>query len=278
MKIYIILFILSVAAAFLVWQNNGIVISRYNYINNKLPDSFNGFKILHISDFHNKNFHGILSNKIKLVSPDIIVITGDLVDRRKTNLKTATEFVNEIVKIAPVYYVSGNHEQLSEHNKELKKELNNLNVINMDNSYRTIYKDGSEIGLSGIADPAIRRYVRTYLYENNASYIRSSLEGLTQNLKTDFNILLSHRPEHFNVYKEFKFDLVFSGHAHGGQIRIPLLGGILAPDQGFFPRYSEGMIKEGSTSIVVSRGLGNSIFPFRIFNRPELVVVTLIHE
>lgn len=81
-----------------------------------------------------------------------------------------------------------------------------------------------------------------------------------------------------NVYKEFNFDLVFSGHAHGGQIRIPLIGGILAPDQGFFPKYSEGIIKEGPTSIVVSRGLGNSIFPFRIFNRPELVVVSLIHE
>lgn len=275
MKIYIIIFILSVISIFLVWQNNGVVLTRHNYLNNKIPNSFNGFKILHISDFHNKNFHGRLANKIKRINPDIIVITGDLIDRRKTNLKLATEFVKEIVSVAPTYYVSGNHEQLSEHYKKLKEELYNSNVINMDNSYTIISKEGSEIGLIGIADPAIKSSEKTYLFENNDSYISSRLEDLTKDLKTDFNILLSHRPEQFNIYKDFNLDLVFSGHAHGGQIRVPLLGGILAPDQGFFPKYAEGMIKEGYTSIVVSRGLGNSAFPFRIFNRPELVTVIL---
>jgi len=278
MKIYIILFILSGLVAFLVWQNNDVVITRHNYINKKLPNGFSGFKILHISDFHNKNFHGRLTNKIKLISPEIIVITGDLIDRRKTNLKIATEFVKEIVKIAPIYYVSGNHEQLSEHYKELKEELNNLHVINMDNSNTKINKEGSEIGMVGIADSAINLNQKTYLFENSGSYIRSTLENLTEDLKTDFNILLSHRPEQFNIYKEFNIDLVFSGHAHGGQIRIPFLGGLLSPNQGFFPKYSEGMHKEGKTTMVVSRGLGNSLFPFRIFNRPELVVVSLNQE
>jgi len=271
---YLILFI-SAVSIFLVWQNNDIVITKHNYTNNKLPNKFNGFKILHISDLHNKNFHGKLTNKVKEINPDIIVITGDLIDRRKTNLDLATEFIEKIVKIAPTYYVSGNHEQLSEHYIELKKELNNLNVINMDSSYTTINKEGSSIGLIGIADPAINGNEKTYIYENNEDYIRYSLNDLTKNLKTDFNILLSHRPEQINVYKEFIMDLVFSGHAHGGQIRIPLLGGVLSPNQGFFPKYSEGMHKEGSTSMVVSRGLGNSLFPFRIFNRPELVVVLL---
>lgn len=145
----------------------------------------------------------------------------------------------------------------------------------MDDFYTTINKEGSEIGLIDIADPAINASEKTYLSENNVRYVRSRLNYLTKNLKTDFNILLSHRPELLNVYKEFKIDLAFSGHAHGGQMRIPLLGGILSPNQGFFPKYSEGIYREGSTSMAVSRGLGNSLFPFRVFNHPELVVVIL---
>jgi predicted MPP superfamily phosphohydrolase len=275
MKPYITLFILSMIALFLVWQNNDIVITRHNYINNKLSNNFEGFKILHISDLHNKNFHGRLTNKIKGISPDIIVLTGDLIDRRKTNVDIAVKFVREIIKIAPVYYVTGNHEQLSENYKELEKELKNLHVIIMDNFYTKINYKGSEIGLAGIADPAIIQNEKTYLPENNRNYMRSTLQNLTQDIKTDFNILLSHRPEHFEIYKEFNIDMVFSGHAHGGQIRIPFFKGILSPNQGLFPKYSEGIHREGITSMFVSRGLGNSLFPFRIFNRPELIVVIL---
>lgn len=275
MKIYITLLMLSIIALFLVWQNNDIVTTRHNYISNKLSNNFEGFKILHISDLHNKNFYGRLSNKIKIINPDIIVITGDLIDRRKTNVDVAVKFLREIIKVAPVYYVSGNHEQLSEDYGILKKELNKLHVINMDNSFTKINYKGSEIGIAGIADPAIIHNEKTYLPENNKTYMRNTLKELTQNLKRDFNILLSHRPEHYEIYKEFNIDLVFSGHAHGGQIRIPFLKGILSPDQGFFPKYSEGMHREGLTSMVVSRGLGNSLFPFRIFNRPELIVVIL---
>jgi predicted MPP superfamily phosphohydrolase len=275
MKIYIALFILSILVPFLVWQNNDIVITRFNYINSKIPDNLNGLKIVHISDLHNKNFHVNLTKKIKRINPDIIFITGDLIDRRKTNVAMAVKFVKEIVAIAPVYYVSGNHEQLSGDYKELKNELNSLNVIIMDNFYTKINIKGSEIGLLGIADPAINQNEKTYPIENNTNYMRNALQEITHNLNTDFNVLLSHRPEHFEIYKRFNIDLVFSGHAHGGQIRIPFLKGILSPNQGFFPKYSEGMHREGETSMVVSRGLGNSLFPFRIFNRPELIVVTL---
>jgi predicted MPP superfamily phosphohydrolase len=277
MRIYIVLFI-SILVPFLVWQNSDIVITIFNYINSKIPDNLNGLKIVNISDLHNKKFHGKLTNKIKRINPDIIFITGDLIDRRKTNVAMAVKFVKEIVTIAPVYYVSGNHEQLSGNYKELKNELNNLHVIIMDNFYTKINIEGSEIGLLGIADPAINQNEKTYPIENNEAYIRNALQELTHNLKTEFNVLLSHRPEHFEIYKRFNIDLVFSGHAHGGQIRIPFLKGILSPNQGFFPKYSEGMHREGVTSMVVSRGLGNSLFPFRIFNRPELIVVTLNKE
>ncbi len=278
MKISIGISLFALLIIFLAWQNNGIVITKYEYANKKLPEKFNGFKVLHISDLHNKNYGERLINKIKKINPDIIVITGDLIDRRKTMINTAADFIYGIVKIAPTYYVSGNHEQLSKHFDELKTVLHKSNVIIMDNSYATLYKNGFSIGLIGIADPAINFGKKTYLKENNFSYVRDNITKLIKDINTDFNVLLSHRPELFSVYNELKIDLVFSGHAHGGQIRIPFVGGVLSPNQGFFPKYSEGMHSEGATSIVVSRGLGNSVFPFRIFNRPELVLVTLKSE
>ncbi|MDD4781601.1 MAG: metallophosphoesterase [Tissierellia bacterium] len=271
---YIILLIAM--TVFLVWQNNDIAVTKQDYINNKIPNSFNGFRILHISDLHNKNFYGRLIYKIKEINPDIIVITGDLIDRRRTNLNVAKEFIGEIVKIAPTYYVSGNHEQLSEHYAELKIILNDYNIVNMDDSYITINKENSEIGLIGIAAPVIIKNESANEFNNNDICVRRKLKDLTNNLKTDFNMLLAHRPEQIHVYEEFDLDLVFSGHAHGGQIRIPFVGAIYSPNQGFFPKYFEGMHKEGSTSIIVSRGLGNSLFPFRIFNPPELIVVELM--
>ncbi|HZJ76063.1 MAG TPA: metallophosphoesterase [Oscillospiraceae bacterium] len=266
---------------FLAYQNNALGITNYSYENSKLPKSFHGYKIAQVSDLHNKNYHGRLIEKIKKVNPDIIVITGDLIDRRNTKIDTAINFVRQAAKIAPVYYVSGNHEQLSGKYDELKKELRKPDVQIVDNYYTTLKHNRDEIGLMGIADPATEQNRRTYFRRNSSR--RNSSQYAEDNLKklfnynhinTDFNILLSHRPEPFSVYKDMNIDLVFSGHAHGGQIRIPFIGSLFAPSQGFFPKYTEGIYSEGNTSMVVSRGLGNSIFPFRIFNRPELVVVT----
>lgn len=275
MKSCIVIFFSALLIIFLAWQNNAVVITEYKYANKKLPKEFNGVKVLHVSDLHNKNYGERLINKIKKINPDIIVITGDLIDRRKTRVDTAENFITGIAKIAPIYYVSGNHEQLSEYFDELKDVLYKSNVNIMDNFYTILRKDGGSIGLLGIADPAINQDSKTYLKEKNSEYARENITKLIENSDTDFNILLSHRPELFNIYSELKVDLVFSGHAHGGQIRIPFVGGVLSPNQGFFPKFSEGMHSEETTSIVISRGLGNSIFPFRIFNRPELVLVTL---
>ncbi|WP_313341489.1 metallophosphoesterase [Sedimentibacter sp.] len=263
---------------FFIWQNNSVVISKYEYKNSKLFTNFNGFKILHISDLHNKNFHGSLYKKTKDINPDIIVITGDLIDRRRTRVDTAVDFISQIVKIAPVYYVSGNHEQLSASYDELKENLVKLGVHILDNAYITLNHDGENIGLMGLADPASLYIEGDNLKNINRIYAENNINKLYENTETDFNILLSHRPELYDVYKKMNVDLIFSGHAHGGQIRIPFLGGLLAPNQGFFPKYSEGMITEGHTTMIVSRGLGNSIFPLRIFNRPELIVVTLNRE
>lgn len=277
-NLIIALFIFIGLIIFFIWQNNAVGITKYEYINSKIPKGFDSYKIIQISDLHNKNYHGRLSEKIRKVNPDIIIITGDLIDRRNTKIDIATEFLQQIATIAPIYYVSGNHEQLSGKYNELKKELENLNVNIIDNSYITLNKSKDEIGLMGIADPSIMQSEKNYLWSNNSEYMRNSISKLFEDIDTDFNILLSHRPEQFSIYKEMNVDIVFSGHAHGGQIRIPFVGGLIAPNQGLFPKYTQGIYSDDSTSMVVSRGLGNSVFPLRVFNPPELVVVTLKKE
>ncbi|HBD64789.1 MAG TPA: metallophosphoesterase [Clostridiales bacterium] len=266
-----------ILVVFLIWQNNDVVVTKYEYVGKRLPKGFDGLKILHISDLHNKNFHGKLYDKIEDINPDIIVITGDLIDRRRTNIPVAAELVKNMAKMVPVYYASGNHEQLSRRYSEIRDTLIELNVNVLDNSCILLNKNGDVISISGIIDPSVNFSNKNYNPKKNTSYVKSSISEAVEDKKL-FNILLSHRPEYFDVYEEEEVNLVFSGHAHGGQIRIPFLGGVLSPDQGFFPEYSEGMHSLGETTMVVSRGLGNSLFPFRVFNRPELVVVTLKSE
>lgn len=275
-KILLIISIIVILTIFFIWQNSEVVITNYQYVNNKLPSSFNSFTIVHISDLHNKNFYGRLPKEVKDINPDIIVITGDLIDRRSTKIDIAIEFVQQISEIAPIYYVSGNHEQLSAKYGILKEKLQRHKVQIMDNFYKVLNKDGYQIGLLGIADPAIHQTEGDYLWDDGSGYAREQLDKLLGDMDTDFNILLSHRPELFHVYKDMNIDLVFSGHAHGGQIRLPFIGGLIAPNQGLLPKYTDGVYSDGDTSMVVSRGLGNSVFPVRIFNRPELVAVTLI--
>lgn len=275
---FIIFCLAIVLVVFCIWENNYVVITNYTYVNSKIPEEFNNYKILHISDLHNKNYHGRLLNKIRKINPDVIVITGDLIDRRRTKIDVAVELAEQVVRIAPTYYVSGNHEQLSGEYSVLKKRLKQANINIIDNSYALLNKGEIEIGLLGIADPTIQQSERDYLFQDNSKYMKRAIEEVSKGVNTSFNILLSHRPEQFQSYKDMGVDLVFSGHAHGGQVRLPFLGGLYAPNQGMLPKYTEGIYKKGATSMVVSRGLGNSSFPLRVFNQPELVVVTLEKE
>ncbi len=261
--------------AFLIWHNNTIVVSHITYSSPKLPESFEGYRILQVSDLHNKDFHGRLTNKIKEAKPDIIVITGDLIDHRKTKLAVAVDFVADIKDIAPIYYVTGNHEQASDERGPLMAALEVLGVHIMDNEYREISLGDEKIGIMGIPDPSIQQRLGGYDWMDQHGYVHSWLLELLKDVETDFNILLSHRPEKFDSYRAAEIDLVFSGHAHGGQIRIPFIGGVIAPHQGLFPKYTSGMHTDAGTSMVVSRGLGNSLFPLRVLNPPEVVVVTL---
>lgn len=246
------------------WQNHYETLRSIQYENKSIPKAFDGFRIVHISDLHNKYFgrkqQRLLATVAK-ANPDIIVITGDLIDRRRPNIDAAMKFIYGAVKLAPVYYVPGNHEARAKEYAILSLKLEEAGVINMADRSRAVICGGEDILLLGLSDP--------WFHKNTALLAQQMRQ------KNTFKILLAHRPELINQYAQYDIDLVFSGHAHGGQFRIPFFGAVYAPKQGIFPKYTSGPYAIGSTTLIVSRGLGNSLFPIRLNNRPEVVCVTL---
>lgn len=264
--------------AILIWlynQNTNLKETEYLIESDKLPKTFSGYKIAHISDFHNTNSRRIKSKIIEVLNknkPDIIVITGDLIDSRRTNILNAKEFLKSVVSIAPVYYVLGNHESRLYDVQSLTNEVQDVGVKVLRNVSEKIERQGEHIEVLGIDDPAF------YIPLENNYEIRQKVDNVLETVLKDsnnFKILLIHRPELLDIYAKYKFDLVLTGHAHGGQIRLPLIGGIIAPGQGFFPKYTTGIYKENNTHMILSRGIGNSKFPFRINNRPEIIIANL---
>ena len=266
-----------IVAAFgvlVVWGNTALELNTYTIVSSRLPESFDGYRIAHISDLHNTQmgrYNEKLLSMLREADPDMIAITGDLIDSRNTNVAIALQFVQEAVKIAPCYYVTGNHEARVKEYSELKIGLVSAGVIVLEDESVEIEINGESIRLIGVNDPS---FLTDYLIGDPEMVMRSKL---TQ-LHTDgdgFTILLSHRPELFDAYADHDLDLVLSGHAHGGQFRIPFVGGVVAPNQGFFPRFDAGIYTDGNTNMLVSRGIGNSILPFRINNRPEVILIEL---
>ncbi|MCY6369739.1 metallophosphoesterase [Clostridium ganghwense] len=273
MKKKIIIFTLCLGI-FFYFQNNFITVNNLEIKSEKIPEDFIGYKIVHLSDLHNKSFGNNqkhLVQKIKKIKPDLIVFTGDIIDRRRYNEKPSLCLIEEITKLAPVYYVTGNHEIWSGKFHTLEKKLKQNGAKVLRNEGRVINKGNSEMLILGIDDPAINS-----TYETEEEVVDKEIkQAMIKKYNDKYKILLSHRPEKFLIYSENNIDLIFSGHAHGGQVRLPFIGGIIAPNQGFFPKYTKGKYQDENSTMVVSRGLGNSLAPLRIFNRPEIVVVTL---
>ena len=254
--------------------NTALEVNEYEIVSDRIPKEFDGFRIAQVSDLHNTEFGEGNSKLIGLLSqtePDIIVLTGDLIDSRQTDIEIALSFARDAMKIAPVYFVSGNHEARVSEYEDLKMGLAEAGVIVLENQKVEITRDGEAITLMGIDDPSFQE---SYLFGDAESVAKQAIEML-QSESDGYTVLLSHRPELFELYVKTGMDLVFSGHAHGGQFRLPFLGGLAAPNQGFFPEYDAGLFSEGITNMIVSRGVGNSIIPIRFNNRPEIVLVTL---
>ena len=257
-----------------LWGNTALIVNEYEIVSDRIPEAFSGFRIAQVSDLHNAEFGEGNEKLIELLSqtdPDIIVITGDLIDSRHTDIEIALEFARHAIKLAPIYYVSGNHEARVREYEDLKMGLAEAGVIVLEDQKVQITREGESISILGIDDPSFQE---DYLFGDAASVTSSALSEL-QNESDGYTVLLAHRPELFEIYVDAEVDLVFSGHAHGGQFRLPFIGGLVAPNQGFFPEYDAGLFSEGNTTMIVSRGVGNSIIPIRFNNRPEIILVIL---
>lgn len=265
--------ILLVLIVWTAWGNTALELNTYTISSRGLPDAFDGYRIAQVSDLHNAEFgdgNQRLLDMLREAEPDMIAITGDLIDSRKTNIAVALAFAEEAVRIAPCYYVSGNHEARVPEYRELKAGLEAAGVTVLDDARVEIEISGKSITIIGVNDPS---FLADYL-TSDAAVMDRKLSVLSSE-DAGFTILFSHRPELFDTYAAHDMDLVLTGHAHGGQFRLPLIGGLIAPNQGLFPKYDDGLYSEGNTNMIVSRGLGNSIIPFRFNNRPEVVLIEL---
>lgn len=282
-KLLITLGILLLTICFLYFQNNAIVTTKLSIRSDAIPRDFDGYRLVQLSDLHSKSFgkdQYKLVQKVRQVQPHLIVFTGDLVDSKKYNEETSLKLMEQLVQIAPVYFVTGNHEWWSGKFDSLEDQLIDMGVNVLRNTVAEITHEngdgaGGKIQLVGIDDPANANeaYAERSMTEEA---LKNSLTSLKES--DNFTVLLAHRPELFSLYSQYEMDLVFSGHAHGGQVRLPFVGGVIAPNQGLFPDYTSGKYTQDETTMIVNRGLGNSIIPFRIFNRPEIILVTLETE
>lgn len=247
------------------YENNHLVTSYYEYTSEKVEETLDGYRIVQISDLHNANFgikNQALIKKIIGLSPDMIVITGDIVDSNLTNIDRAIAFVSEAVKICPVYYVTGNHEYWLDEDERalLITGIEAAGAYILNNEFVRVDNGDASFCLVGIDDQSL---------------IGGPLPDIIKTTDGALNVVLAHEPQYITSYAKAGADLILSGHAHGGQFRIPFVGGLVAPDQGFLPEYTEGEHFELDSEMIISRGLGNSIIPVRLFNDPEIVCVDL---
>lgn len=265
----IILALIAAAAAFLIKDSReDLEISRYEVKSQKLPESFDGFKIVQLSDLHGAEFgeDGMgLVEKVKELEPDIIALTGDFVTD-EGDLAAVKKLAGRLTELCPVYFVSGNHEFGSGLAVKVRNILERAGVKYLSNEYLTINRGDDEILLGGVEDPLA--YADMLSPDELAQKMNDTAPDA-------FKILLGHRNYWMTEYPELPVDLIFCGHAHGGLIRIPGVGGLIGTDRRLFPDFDAGEYNNGRYTLIVSRGLGNSVPIPRVFNRPEIVCVEL---
>lgn len=286
MIILIITLIILVAfSTFALISHFRLDITNYIIKNAKITRDF---KIVQLSDLHSREFRN--DNKkiidyIEKEKPDIIVMTGDMINAKNGDIAYLEKFINKLKEICKIYYVMGNREfryNEDEFNKLISMlEENSVKVLN--NSSDTINKNGNEINIYGL-NYNNRNIEKYYEFRRGSIYnkkyeIKNKLEDVFSIIDKDkYNILLTHSPNAFKKYASFGFDLIISGHIHGGVIRLPFAGGLLSPNATFFPKYDAGLFFEEGSVMCVSRGMGYGSLPFRILNNPEIVVINLKHS
>lgn len=259
---------------FFRWSNRSLQIEAFTYASPRLPEGFDGCTIVQLSDLHGASFGEDNAELIAAVAaqdPDLIFLTGDIQDRyRKTPASYTAAIGRAMAGIAPTYFVTGNHEWAFPDVRELKRALKDAGVTVLTNEFVALERNGGVIFLAGIDDP-------------NGFADQKSPEALAEEVKAaaggGFWMLLAHRNNYFEKqYSGLGADLVISGHGHGGLIRLPFTDGLISVERTLFPSYTAGFYQFNGRDVFVSRGLGNSGPSFRLFNRPQLVTLTLEKE
>lgn len=267
----ILVVLLYVILRYLIKENKNLQTTGYIFKSDKVDRDFN---IVHLSDLHNTQYgedDDILVDKVAFSNPDVILVTGDLIDRRKPDPDLAVRVMKRLTNIAQVYFVMGNHEVAYPKYNELEQRLIDIGVNVIRNSRVLLSRS---VELIGIDDAHIVSYKNKVIWD---AFIHQKLDDLA--IEDDrYTILMSHMPQYFDLYTSYPIDLTLSGHAHGGQIRIPRVGGLFAPEQGFFPKYDSGKHTNNGRTMIVSRGVGRSRFPLRINNNPEIIEITILKE
>ena len=280
----IVLLAVIAVGLFIYADTNWIGVTHDDTYSVRIPKAFDGYKIVQLSDLHSKEFgkdNKTLLKRIKAAKPDIIVVTGDMMNSKNDNGEVFQKLAKELTRICPVYYVVGNHEENVEafDSKEMDdyySRLKECKVEILSNEKTELVKNGGKIDMYGMWFNLKYYPDRTNSYTKDIKFTEDNMKQIMG--KKDgkgFSILLTHDPLYFDTYAAWGADLTLCGHLHGGIVRLPFVGGLLSPEIQFFPKYSGGKYFKGGKEMIVSRGLGNSDIKFRIFNRPEIVEVTL---
>ena len=244
---------------------NPLVLTRYDYTSSKVPEGFDGYRIVHISDFHCKEFGDRESDLIAMIrnaEPDLILFTGDSIDDEHS-LDNYRDLITGIYDVAPIYYVNGNHEYDASAPLAEMKELNEkYQVHDLNDASVVVEHNGDSILLSGLDFRLTMRGLR-----NNIDYANTAM----------FNILLYHGTDKFDGIAPYNYDLVLSGHTHGGIVCLPFIGGIISNQKELFPKYDSGVYTSGLSTMISSRGLGDASIP-RFHNPREVICITLHHS
>lgn len=271
-----ILFIIEILRS-----NFVITTNLYNITKENIPVSFDGYKIVLISDLHSREFgdnNQRLINEIDEQSPDIVIMAGDMISTEDKDWEVFLRLSGKLAEKYKTFYVVGNHEQnlTDEQLEDLIEKIKKTGVIVLNNEKTMIEKNNEKINLYGLwFHLRYYRDLRNKYQKENYFGIEAIEKILGTSDKEEFNILITHNPVYYNTYSQWGSDLTLSGHMHGGMIRIPFIGGLFSPEKDLFPKLDAGIFYDNNSFLVVSRGLGNGNLGFRFFNCPEVTVINL---
>jgi predicted MPP superfamily phosphohydrolase len=258
-------------STYIYMDNNNIRLQTYKVYSDKLPQNFDGYKIMLVADFHSADYYEKTAQKIIDEKPNIIVIAGDLVNMSDTSFENAMKLVKLVAPVAPIYFTNGNHEEWSKSKSQILVKIEQAGAIVLNNESVQLEYRNSKIALTGFEDTIYSDDAMRY---ETVEKTLKKLSDIPEN-KELFNILICHRANLYDTVAKYPFNLVLSGHLHGGQIGIPIIGDYILYKVNKNYKYVKGYYRKGNSQLVVSGGLSKDLKNPRILNPPELVLITL---